>query len=1340
MTTRSVERLLADLALSTASRSVALGRYDVIGRLGRGGMGTVYEAIDRERGTKVALKTLSVADAAGSVLLKREFRVVADLAHPNLAPVYELGSDGGIWFFTMEHIEGESLTRWARPEHELEPAAELPLSRTLATPREVQRTLRSAGVETAPAVAAPLDLLTRRDSDSEESMRQPTRDLASTDGKVSEGPERASPPTREMTELRRVFRELVGAVAALHEAGLRHGDIKPANILVRPDGRVVVVDFGLAGPVFERGGVRAPSGGTPVFMAPEQFANPRATRSESIGPAADWYAVGATLYRVLTGLLPFSSASLLDLYIKKNHQLPAPPHVVSPTTPLDLSQLCMRLLAPTPSERPSTEELLRFFADVDDAAEAAGSSHASTRMRRTRFVGRDRELALLEHAYGAARAGTPTVVHVHGPSGIGKSALLSHFLEAIGEIDSALVLRGRCYERETVPYKAFDRIVDELASELSRMGRDEVAAMLPAYAGELGRAFPALASIPEIAARAASKHVAHDAMELRRRSWIALAQLFGALREKRPVVLAIDDFQWSDEDSVHLLGALVEGGAETALLIVILLRPQEASANAALSTHFATCKRLAREDRFIDLGLEGLSAAEAVELAREALSDAPESEGRARFLAEEARGVPFFIEELAHYLVQKGADYRAEEISLEGAILARVAALPPDQRALVEVAAVAANPLPQSICFEAARLEQGSLMPLLVLRSASLVRWLGASADNVVSIYHDRIRESVVGAMSELEQKERHLAIGRALAKRRDGGARGWLFDAVRHLRAAADLIVDLEERLEVAELHALAGARAQAAAAYPLAFDCFEGGSRFLPPDAWTTNYSLALRLSAGAIEASYLTASWETLDRHVAELKAHARSAIDELPAWQAEIDKHVGRHQYLAALDAGLDVLERLGVVLPRDPGVAEVGGNIEATVARLMAIGRDGLLTKPDLTDPGVIAATHIQVRLGPAAYFGKPMLLPIIACNLIRTSIERGLSAATPYALALFGIVLNTIDLYPMSHEWGTLALRLLERWPDRRLEAATKHILYNLVCCWTVPLSSVLDELRRVFDLGCQTGDYEYASYAAHGYVHNAMYAGRPLEPLSAEAAKLGREMRALGQVNAVHVHAPFEQLLKGLTGRLADPSRLDDESYSESTWLAQLEAEGSRSGVYVLLVAMGLARWFFGDPAEASACFERAKTYLNAAPSVWHGPIMHQYGALSACLSLATTDDATRRAKLESSVAASLRVLRKLATFSEANFAHRVALVEGALAGATGDHARALTELELAAKLAHEQGWVSDVAVAHELAARFDPDPQGARRHLRSARAAYAAWGAKPKADALSSASAASS
>lgn len=1305
----AVEGVVEELSSATHEQPVALGRYDVVGRLGSGGMSTVYEAVDRERGTMVALKTLSAVDAAAGVSLKHEFRVVADLAHPNLAPVYELSHDRGVWFFTMEHIEGVSLTQWTRGDAEQSDQrlqGQLPLSRTLST-------LVAATDPNLDGCAlgewAKSGNLNDEDTVVEDGM-----------GLGSKPQQDRSPalPVRDMDAIRRAFAQITLAIEALHDAGLRHGDIKPANVLVRPDGQVVLVDFGLARPLNDA--LRPlESGGTPTYMAPEQLTG------SPVGPEADWYALGATLYGVLTGLRPFVAQTKLELFFKKMYYPPPPPRALLPEVPDDLSELCVALLSPDAALRPGKDELLKVFSG-DSVPEAK-----SERGKGPLFIGRDRELCALEQAYGSAREGRLTVAHLHGPSGIGKSALLKSFLSAVQDVDSALILRGRCYERERVPYKGFDRIIDDLAAHLMRIDKNEATAILPTYTGALAKVFPALASVEAIADRASEEVLTEGAIELRRRAWVALGHLLSAIGKQHPIVLTIDDLQWSDTDSALLLVELLSAARETPLLVVILYRGEEASENEALNPYFLSCKRLEAEGHFLDLPVGALTPPDAERLARATLGAASTDEN-VRYIAREARGVPIFIEEMGHYVNKQGRETAGVgcQISLDDAIRARVVDLGHEQRALLEVVAVANSPLPQSIVFEAAGLDPGELSALLALRQAAFVNWRGAGADDVVSPYHDRIRESVVAALSADSQEKHHLSLARALAKQRTTH-NSWLFDAVRHFAAAESLVSDADERRAAARLHAEAGEVAREAAAYPLAFSCFEGGIRLLGDNAWEDHYDLSLRLHTGAVEAAYLSGERATLEERSAQVKAHAGSVMDQLIAWETEIDACAGRQEYEAALTAGISVLRMLGVELPRNPAPSDVQAMVEPTLARLTELGTDGLSALSELDDLRIAAVTRIQVRLSPVAYFGRPLLLPIIACNLIDTSIERGLSTATPYALALFGIVLNTLEQFEISHEWGMLALQLLERWPrDRRLEAATRHILYNLVCNWMVPLSSMLDPLRKVFDIGRQTGDYEYAGFAAHGYVHNSIYAGRPLGPLKKEALWLGQQLKEFG-VNALHVHRPFEQLLKAFTGDLTDPCSLDDEGFDTQAILSQAEADEVRSGALLCVIHLtsGLARYHFGDPAHASESLEQARSHLGGAPSVWHPPTVHLYAALAAGAASRQTTDPTLKPLYRARVEQSVEPLRRLARLAPINFAHRVSLVEAELARLDGDQNGALSKLQQAIREAQEGSWINDVALANELAAECQPTEEARERSLRAARTAYAAWGATTKA-----------
>lgn len=1276
MTTRE------ELAAATPERPVRVGRYDVTGLIRRGGMGTVYDAIDRDHGARVALKTLTELAPDGLLRFKNEFRAVADLSHRNLVPLYELGCEGDLWFFTMERVDGVDFIAHLRESID----------------DTTTRTLYPTGS----------DDLTRRGGRS-----RPHADDEPTPSRLPEIP-----------ALRAALAQLVLGVRELHQAGLLHLDLKPSNVLVDREGRVVVLDFGLVRPI-EATATRDPIAdeyltisGTPTWMAPEQFGG------AEVGEAADWYAVGLMLYRALTGVHAFARGAPAVTWFAKLHVPPTPPDQMLAGTPADLSTLAMALLDPDPARRPTGETLIALTS-----GDAAEREQAQGRLARSALVGRERERAALGDAIARAAAGRTSVVHVKGPSGVGKTALLAGLREDAIARD-ALVLRGRCYERETVPYKAFDGIVDELAAHLGHGG---VELALPAWIGELSWVFPVLARVPSVAARLLARdgnRLDIPVIELRRRAVEALRALLESVAARRVLVLEIDDLQWADADSAAMLMKLLEPPTPPGMVIAISFRP-EATAAPALAPYLDRVAAVGARDEAqvvaIEVGPLTIGESEELALATLHAHGVSDPEPVAGAIARESGGVPFFVEELARWVAHQqasGGETRTAGVALEHVLARRVKDLPGPERALVEVLAVANSPIPFSTSLEIAGIERGALRALWSLRRAHIVRSTGATADDRIELEHDRMREAVLAGMGRERIHDRHLALGRALAARA-AGEPSWLFDAVRHLNAVHDRLAG-EERERTARLDLDAGRRARQAAAFALAFDCFHAGTRLLAEDAWDRDYDLALGLHSGAAESAYLSAAWGELDAHVATVKVRARTVLDQLVAWEVQIDAHIARGEYDAAVGAGVDALALLGVALPREAGPADIGDALEAAMGALAQVGPEGLESLPLLADPAVAAANRILARITSAAYFAKPMLLPVIACRLIATSVERGLSYATPYALSIYGIVLNSIGMLPEAHTWGGVALRLLDRFDDERLVARTRHVVHDLVCVWTVPLASTLDDLRAVVGLGQRTGDLEYAAYAAHGYVHNAFYAGRPLEPLFADAIALGETMRGQGQVNALHVHVPFEQLLRCFTGRARDAARLEGAGFTEQAALEAARALGSRSAQCLLPLVMGIARYHFGSAEEASACFEEARLFLDGLASTWHQPMLHQYAAL-AIYAL----PADKRRKLSAPAAESLTALRALAEQAPENFAHRVQLVEGARALADGDHALALERLRAVIVAAEAGGWTQDRVIAHELAARAHQargDQQERARHARRASEIYTEWGGRPE------------
>src|SRR6267378_3829543 len=308
-------------------------RFKIHRRLGSGGMGVVYEAHDRQMNKTVALKTLTRAEPTHIYRFKREFRALADVTHPNLVSLYEFMSDGKFWFFTMELVKGTNFLEYVRPG---------------AKVRSHSASKSSTLLTDIPDVNSPLDY----EADTRDlSEAQPTWESES-DQPHASSPDWSDIPLDE-ERLRSAFRQLAQGVHGLHETGKLHRDIKPSNVLVTKEGRVVILDFGLVADVEPEGLHDSITlAGTPDYMSPEQGAQLPISR------ASDWYSIGVMLYQALTGRLPFTGKYFEVMMNKQNFDPPAPSELVH-NCPEDLNELCVRLLARKPEDRPTGNEILQ---------------------------------------------------------------------------------------------------------------------------------------------------------------------------------------------------------------------------------------------------------------------------------------------------------------------------------------------------------------------------------------------------------------------------------------------------------------------------------------------------------------------------------------------------------------------------------------------------------------------------------------------------------------------------------------------------------------------------------------------------------------------------------------------------------------------------------------------------------------------------------------------------------------------------------------------------------------------------------------------------------------------
>jgi serine/threonine protein kinase len=726
------------MAMSVEEDFPGTERFSIRRRLGAGAFGVVYEAFDRESESVVALKTLRPGNVDSLYRLKREFRALADIAHPNLAALYELLTDEEHWFFTMELVEGVNFLQHVRARTESpSPVSAGGLGSTVSEPS----TASIAHPTGAPAVPSclPFDA-----------------------GRLRDG-----------------LRQVVSGVASLHEAGKLHRDIKPSNVLVTPEGRVVLLDFGLVTELGPFGDDRSLSlVGTPAYISPEQGS--RIPVSEK----SDWYSLGVMLYEALTDRQPFRG-SFVEMMLAKSRAEPEAPRALLPQVPEDLDALCLDLLRRDPKARPTAEQILiRLGGSSPIAVRLSETSPMS--LRPGPFVGRRSQLSAMRDAFEASRQGKAVSLYVHGTSGIGKSALVRRFLEQLRS-ENVVVLAGRCYERESMPYKALDSLVDSLSQYLKRLPVEQSEALLPTDVLALARVFPVLRRVEAVAGTRRRTIEIADSFELRRRAFAALRELLARLAARHDVVLFIDDLQWGDADSAALLEDLMRPPDSPALLVIACYRSEEAATSPLL-------KRLLARPEAADVrsvAVAELEPSEARELALAlAEADAAISPSQAESIAREAGGNPFFINELARF-GRPGAAATLDEL-----VRARVRDLPPEARRLLEVVAVAGRPLEAEVADSAAGGAEG-IDALPVLRAGHLVRARGTADRPEIETYHDRIREAVVAQIPPeiLKEHHRRLAVALEASGRADPEELSMHFQEAGDAERAAEFAVTAAER-----------------------------------------------------------------------------------------------------------------------------------------------------------------------------------------------------------------------------------------------------------------------------------------------------------------------------------------------------------------------------------------------------------------------------------------------------------------------------------------------------------------------------------------------------------------
>jgi PAS domain S-box-containing protein len=1165
-------------------------------------------------------------------------------------------------------------------------------------------------------------------------------------------------------DIRRFLTLAVGITAALgkvHERGLVHKDIKPANILADDrTGEVRLTGFGIASRLpRQRQPPQPPEtiAGTFAYMAPEQTGR----MNRSIDSRSDLYALGVTFYEMLTGVLPFTAADSMEWVHCHLARRPVPPVERLTEIPGVISEIVMKLLAKRAEDRYQTaagleRDLRRCQAEwgarrgID--AFPLGEHDATDRLLiPEKLYGRQSEVETLLEAFDRVVAGgTAELVLVSGYSGIGKSSVVNE-LQPMLVPSRGLFASGKFdqYKRD-IPYSTLAQAFQSLIRPLLAKSETELGTWRRELRDALDESGQLIVDlIPELKLVIGDQPPVAEASpkDAQRRFQLVFRRFIAVFaRREHPLALFLDDLQWLDAATLDLLEDLLTHSDLQHLLLVGAYRNNEVDPAHPLMRKLEAIKSAGGKVSEITLG--PLAQEHLEQLLADALRCEPEwCAPLTQLLQEKTAGNPFFAIQFISALAEEGLlafNHDAECWRWE---LARIRAkgytdnvVDLMMRKVIRLSDQTQGALRQLACL--GNVAEANTLSLILETSVEQVHaalWesvrqgLVERVDSSYKLIHDRVQEAAYSLIPESSRAEAHLRIGRLLVEHTPAEKQDeTIFDVVNQLNRGAALVTSREERERLAEFNLMAGKRAKASAAFASALKYFNAGATFLSEDCWERRHDLIFALELQRAECEFLIGEMETADERLTVLSSRTANTVERAAVACLQIDACLELFQSDRAVTLALDYLRKVGIEWSPQPTQDEVRREYEQIWSHLGGRAIEDVEDLPLMSDPESLATVEVVAKLGvPAAASNDENLNCLSICKAVNFCLERGNCDAACYAyVVLSRVAIPLFRDYETAFRFGQVGLELIEERGLKRFEARSYIFFADLIALWTKHVRSAIELLRRASDAATKIGDFTFVHYAHFRLSSDLLLAGEPLSQVQREF-EVGLPSYSKARLTGDTLWAPHLALIRTLRGLTPRFGCFDGKEIEEASFERQLAGNPylrGQAGWY--WVRKMVARYFAGDYAAALEASSQALPALSASRAMIEEAEYHFYSALSRAASCDSTTPEEREQHL-AALAPHQRQLESWAANCPENFENRAALVGAEIARIEGHDLEAMRLYEEAIRSSRANGFVNNEALAYERASSFYRTrgfSEFADTYLRNARACYAAWGADGK------------
>jgi histidine kinase len=1185
--------------------------------------------------------------------------------------------------------------------------------------------------------------------------------------------------------------EILGEI---HAANIIHKDINPSNIVFNPTtGQIKIIDFGIStvlsreNPILRNPNVLE---GTLAYMSPEQTGR----MNRVIDYRTDFYSLGVTFYELLARKLPFETADALELVHCHIAKQPISPSEIDSGIPKAVSNLVIKLLAKTAEERyqsawgiQSDLQLCRKqLQEKNEISEfSLGCQDISDKFQISqKLYGREQEIETLLAAFKRVSQGQREMVLVSGYSGIGKSALVQEIHKPITKNWGYFISGKFDLLQRNIPYHPFIQAFQELIRQLLTESEAQIAIWrdkLEAAFGINGQII--IDVIPELELIVGKQPTVLELPpgESQNRFNLVFQKFINVFSQsEHPLVMFLDDLQWIDSASLKLIQMLMTAPDSQHLLLIGAYRSNEVGAAHPL---MLALNEINNTNAIINhIFLSPLDLTNINQLIADTFNSNPETTlPLAELINSKTRGNSFFIKEVLKFLYENNLlnfDFKAsswqwnlEQIqasqitdNVAELMASKIQKLSEPSQQILQFAACIGNQFDSKTLsiiskitqFETIALlweavQEGLIFPLgdeykyFQLQESEIRSHESESGGNYSELLlqdsvscsykflHDRIQQAAYSLISEADKKQVHLKIGQLLLESTPLELlEDKVSDIVNQLNIGIELITEQEKKDELAQLNLIAGKKAKSSVAYEPALKYLNIGRGLLGRKSWLQTYELTLALYGLAAEAAYLNGDFEQMETLADVVLQEAKTTLDKLKTYEVKIQACTVQNKLLEAINTALEVLQQLGVKLPKNPSQKDIWLGQLRTKLALVGKQPSDLINLPEMTNPDKLAAMRIIASVCTATYFVAPQLWQMMVFQKIQLSLKYGNAPGSPFGYADYAMVLCGVEGdIDSGYRFAQLALNLLPRLHAKEFKSKTFLLVEMYIRHWKEHIRETLNPLLEAYQFGLEACDLEYGVFSIFLYLYHSYLIGKELVQLEKEMADYSDAIAHFKQEQPFYLIQMYRQAVLNLMGQSENPCCLSGESYDEEKNLHLHLAINDRYTIYNLYLNKLILCYLFQDYSKAIELAAIAKKLLlDGAVGLLIVPVFYFYESLT---SLAVFPDVQKQKqqRILRQVATNQKKMKLWAHHAPMNYLHKFYLVEAERHRVLGRVNQAADDYDKAIALAKENEYIHEEALAHELGAKFylaQGKAKIAEVYMLDACYCYLRWGATAK------------